>query len=176
MVFLEPLKDQVMAIKAIDFKNRYQITYLNEGISVFGEPINPLPKVMIPSTIKYEGLIPVTQIEKYSDYWISEDGRMFERNDYGSFHQVNYSFDRFQDKGEPLTRLHSGFGGKIIDAQYRALEIFDSSQLISELPDSVTLDMSIGERISNNHKAAMLWQELLARQILEDTQIQARWH
>jgi len=132
MIFLEPLRDQVMAIKAIDYKNRYQITYLNEGFDVSGESLNPMNTMMIPSPERYEGLIPLTQTEKYSHYWATEDGRIFERNDFGSFKQINQSFERFQDTGEPRTRAHSGFGGIIAYEQERATAVFDASELISE--------------------------------------------
>ena len=94
MVFLEPLKDDVMAVKAIDYKNRYQITYLNEGIEIAGESLNPMLTSKIPSSLRDEGLILVTQTEKYSDYWIAEDGRLFEMNQFGSFKQVNQTFER----------------------------------------------------------------------------------
>ena len=82
-VFLEPLKDNVMAIKAIDFKLRGQTSYLNDGFDISGDSLNPLPTKMIPSTVKYEGLIKVTQNEKYSKYWTSDDGRIFEMNSFG---------------------------------------------------------------------------------------------
>jgi len=74
MIFLEPLRDKVMAIKAIDFKNRYQITYLNEGFYVSGQSLNPMKTMMIPSPERFEGLIPLTQTEKYSLHWTAEDG------------------------------------------------------------------------------------------------------
>jgi len=128
-VFLEPLKDKVMAIKAMDFKLRDQTTYLNEGFDISGDSLNPLPTKMIPSSVKGEGLIKVTQTEKYSDYWITDDGRMFEMNSFGSFKQVNQKFERFQDSGEAKTRLHSDFANKIKLEAERALNVFDASQL-----------------------------------------------
>ncbi len=42
MIFLEPLQDKVMAIKAIDYKKRYHITYLNEGLDISGDSLNPM--------------------------------------------------------------------------------------------------------------------------------------
>jgi len=128
-VFLEPLKDKVMAIKAMDFKLRDQTTYLNEGFDISGDSLNPLPIKMIPSNVKGEGLLKVTQSEKYSDYWLSEDGRVFEMNDFGSFNQINQEFHRFQDSGEAKTRLHSDFANKIKLEAEKATSIFDSSKL-----------------------------------------------
>ena len=128
-VFLEPLKDKVMAIKAMDFKLRDQTTYLNEGFDISGDSLNPLPTKMIPSNVKGEGLVKVTQTEKYSDYWASEDGRVFEMNSFGSFNQVNQEFHRFQDSGDAKTRLHSDFANKIKLEAEKATGIFDASQL-----------------------------------------------
>jgi len=62
--FLEFVRDKIMAVKAIDYKNRYQITYLNEGIDVSGESLNPMLTEMIPSEVRNEGLIQVKQTAK----------------------------------------------------------------------------------------------------------------
>ncbi len=176
MVFLEPLRDKVMAIKAIDFKNRYQITYLNEGFDVSGESLNPMKTMMIPSPERYEGLIPLTQTEKYSLHWTAEDGRIFERNDSGSFSQINQSFERFQDVGEPRTRTHSGFGGVLAYEQERATAVYDASEFISELPDYIpSSESKISERMNQEMKEKMLEQEKICLKYLEETNVQARW-
>ena len=46
-----------MAIKAMDFNLRDQTTYLNDGFDISGDSLNPMNTMMIPSTVKYEGLI-----------------------------------------------------------------------------------------------------------------------
>jgi hypothetical protein len=136
LVFLEPLKDSVMAIKAIDYKNRYQITYLNDGFDISGASLNPMPTLMAASPARdIVGLVKLTQTEKYSDYWESDDGRVFEMNSYGSFKEKDRKFERFQDSGDAKTRLHSGFGGMINYEEMRATELFDSTTLISQLPE-----------------------------------------
>ena len=174
IIFLEPLKDKVMAIKAIDFKKRYQITYLNEGIHLSGEQITPNPVKLIPSPKKYEGLIPLTQIKKYSTYWESEDGRLFEQNSFGSFNQIDVKFERFQDVGEPKTRLHSGFAELVIKEQKRAMEVFDADKIISELPESFTIYIAKGERITEETKETMIEQEQIAQKIIESSDRQVR--
>jgi len=175
-IFLEPLKDKTMAIKAIDFKLRDQTTYLNEGFDILGESLNPMTTSLIPSTIKYEGLILVTQTEKYSKYWVAEDGRMFEMNRFGSFKQIDQSFERFQDTGTAYTRMHSGFGGIIAYEQKRASGVFDSSELISELPESFAyIFPETHERIDDKMRQQMFIQEQMAKDHLEKTYLQARW-
>jgi len=175
VIFLEPLKDKVVSIKAIDYQNRYQITYLNDGFDISGTSLNPIT-MMIISPAKYEGLIPVTQTEKYSKFWTAEDGRMFEKNNFGSFKEINQSFERFQDTGEPKTRVHSGFGGIIAQEQERATAVFDSSELISELPESFEYSFpESNERIDKEMKEKMLEQEKECLKYLDSMDIQARW-
>jgi len=166
-----------MAIKAIDYKKRYQITYLNEGIDISGESLNPMATKIIPSTVKYEGLIQVNQSAKYSPYWITEDERIFEMNSFGSFKQINKSFERFQDTGNPYTRMHSGFGGIIAYEQNRALDVFDSSKLVSELPEIFThIFPEQGQRITEELRLKLLEQEQIAQKILEESKAQGKWY
>ncbi len=176
-VFLEPLQDNVMAIKAMDFKLRDQTTYLNDGFDISGDSLNPMVTKMIPSPTKGEGLIKITQNEKYSDYWTTDDGRIFEMNSFGSCKLINFEFKRFQDSGEPLTRLHSGFGGVILDEQERALSVFDSSALVSELPESFAYTFPEShERITEQMIQDMIIQEHIAQKVLEEMNKQTRWN
>jgi hypothetical protein len=175
-IFLEPLADNVMAIKAMDFERRDQTTYLNDGFDISGVSLNPMTTSMIPSTIKYEGLILVTQTEKYSPYWVAEDGRLFEMNRSGSFKQIDQSFERFQDTGNPYTRVHSGFAGIIAYEQNRATQLFNSTEYISEIPESFAyIFPEPDERIDDKMRQQMLIQEQKAKEHLEKTFLQARW-
>ena len=175
-VFLEPLADNVMAIKAMDFKLRDQTTYLNDGFDISGDSLNPAATKMIASPAKGEGLIEVTQNEKYSDYWGTQDGRIFETNSFGSFKQINQSFERFQDSGNAKTRLHSDFGKIVTYEANRAVQIFDSTSLESELPDSFTHDIIMSERLSPEMLEEMIIQEHIAQKTLDAMNQQSRWN
>jgi len=110
MRFLEPLQYDIMAMQGIDQKNREQWTYLNEGFPVTGKSLNPMKTDNIMGTEKYEGLIKVTQKEKYGDIWIAEDGREFERNSFGSFTQINQTFERKTTPEQSvMNRIHSEY-------------------------------------------------------------------
>ena len=176
MTFLEPLKEKIIAIKAIDFSGRYQITYLNEGMDVSGQSLNPLERVWISSPVRNEGLIQLTQSQKYSNFWNTDDGRIFERNSFGSFKQINHKFERFQDSGDPLNRLHSDFGKLIENEKVKALYIFNSTSLISDLPETFAYSYPEPKpRIDNKTHQKMLEQEQMAQKILENSQLQARF-
>jgi len=60
--------------------------------------------------------------------------------------------------------------------QKRATQLFDSSVLISELPDSFTINMPIGERITPEMEDKMLFEEYRAQKIIEESKVQTRWH
>jgi len=176
-VFLEPLKDNIMAIKAMDFKLRDQTTYLNDGFDISGDSLNPMNTKMIPSPTKGEGLIKITQNEKYSDYWTTDDGRIFEMNSSGSCKLINQSFERFQDTGSAFTRMHSGFGGIIAYEQNRATAVFNATALVSELPDSFAYVFpETGERITEQMIEEMIIQEHIAQKVLEGMYKQTRWY
>jgi hypothetical protein len=164
-----------MAIKAIDWKLRDQRTFLNEGFDISGDSLNPMLSNMIPSTVRDEGLLKVTQIAKYSPYWEADDGRIFEMNSFGSFKQINHSFERFQDTGTANTRMHSGFGGIISYEQNRALDVFDATSLVSELPASFAyIFPETGQRITEEMRQEMHTQEEIAKAILDEMDKQDR--
>jgi len=72
--------------------------------------------------------------------------------------------------GEIRTRAHSGFGGKIAYEEMRATDVFDSSELISELPDSFAYVFpESGERIDKEMKEKMLEQEKICQKYFEQT-------
>jgi hypothetical protein len=175
MTFLEPLLDKVMAIKAIDYALRDQRTFLNEGFDISGESLNPMLAKMIPSNLRDQGLLKVTQVAKYSPYWQGEDGRMFEMNSFGSFKQINKSFERFQDTGSAFSRLHSEFGGMLAYEQDRATDVFDSSKLISEVPESFAyIFPESGERVTDEMLKQMQLQAEIAQSILDEMDKQDR--
>jgi hypothetical protein len=175
MTFLEPLMDKVMAIKAIDYALRDQRTFLNEGFDISGESLNPMLAKMIPSNLRDQGLLKVTQVAKYSPYWQGEDGRMFEMNSFGSFKQINKSFERFQDTGSAFSRLHSEFGGMLAYEQDRATDVFDSSKLISEVPESFAyIFPESGERVTDEMLKQMQLQAEIAQSILDEMDKQDR--
>jgi len=168
LMLREKLKSHVVALETIDGIRQNHISFLNEGIEITGESLNPMLTKMIPSTVRNEGLLKVTQVEKYSPYWATDDERMFEMNSFGSFKQINQSFERFQDTGNAFTRMHSGFGGIIAYEQNRATQVFDSSEFISESPESFAyIYPETSQRISDELKEEMLIQEQIAKEILD---------
>jgi hypothetical protein len=97
-------------------------------------------------------------------------------NSFDSFKQIDQSFERFQDTGNPYTRAHSGFGGIIAYEQKRAIQLYDSTEYISQLPESFAYVFpKYDERMIEEMNAKMLEQEEIAKNILEKSKVQARW-
>ena len=103
-------------------------TSLNDGIVIFGDSLNPMLTRQIPGIEKGEGLITITQVEKYSDLWIAEDGRIFEMYvESDSFRLVNQSYERYIDSGMVKNRTHSAYSNWLVWQEKGATKIFDSS-------------------------------------------------
>jgi len=173
--FLESLKDKVMAINAVDYKNRGQLTYQNEGFDVSGDSLNPMKTLMIPGPEKYEGLIEVMQVAKYSDIWIAQDGREFEMDKSGGFNQINESFERHVDSGVMKNRLHSEFTeykqDQISNAMIVLQELCPSciSETFDEINDIFVYDFSFNYAKYNDPEiqATLITEDLKAKQTLD---------
>ena len=96
-------------------------------------------------------------------------------NSFGSFKQINQSFERFQDSGNVFNRAHSDFGKIIEYEQNRALQIFNATTIQSELPDSFSHEIIISERITQEMIQEMIIQEHIAQKLLDETYVQDRW-
>ena len=73
--------------------------------------------------------------------------------------------------------MHSGFGGIIAYEQNRALETFDSSELVSELPASFAyIFPESHERITDEMIQEMIIQEHIALRVLQEMDQQTRWN
>ena len=110
--FLERPEFDVFAVKAVDEKNRVTTTYLNEGIEVNGESLNPPEIILVASPDRFHrGLVELTQIgDKFENTWQSEDGYIYQMNQFGTFVIVDMpELEKRVDNGEPKTRNHSAF-------------------------------------------------------------------
>jgi len=145
VVFMEHLKNKVMAIQSVDQSRRTMMpTSLNDGIVIFDDSLNPMLTRQIAGT-GHEGLITVTQVEKYSDLWIAEDGRIYEMFGISdSFRLVNQSYEKDDDTGNVKNRTHSAYSDLVIWQQNLATEYFDSSLIQKSdkgfIPSAIDID------------------------------------
>jgi len=96
--------------------------YFNDGINVFGDSFNPMLTTQIAT--QYEGLITITQIGKYSNLWVTDDGRIFDSDNL--YTQTNKVIQKgYNDaRGSPVQQMN-------LDGQaYLASQLyFDSSKI-----------------------------------------------
>jgi len=145
-----PLFD-VFALKGVDFTRRAQLTYLNEGFDIIGDPLNP-PETDYMASGK-EGLVQMIRFDKFEylwavpDYinvdefdnlWVSSNGIIYTRNDVGSWFRLStYTIENNDPEWKVMTRMHDQFSILIDDEIKRATLVFDGSLLLNEIPDYI---------------------------------------
>ena len=134
--FNEAPLSYVFALKAIDYTKRSHLTYLNEGLEVTGDSLNPPTTMLISANKKGTGPLLVTQIDKRNDMWINDSGIEFKRNSFGTFLRTTpVEVVRDDPMVKVMTRYNSYFETMKINEMYKAIEVFDSDLIQKEIPD-----------------------------------------
>lgn len=147
--FKESPIGKVLALQAIDSKRRSSVLYFNDGITVHGESLNPPLTQEIMSKIKYKGLQIIQRIDKVQDIWITLDEKepvlLYQQNSFGTFFPIeNRVFEDIPDKlTTNIDRLHSEFDTLKEFEILRAVQQFDSTQIVSVLEASWNYDYPI---------------------------------
>ncbi len=147
--FKESPIGKVLALQAIDGKRRSSVLYFNDGVTVYGESLNPPLTKEITSKIKYKGLQTIQRIDKAQDIWITLDEKepvlKYQQNNVGSFFPIEYRV--FEKEPDVMTtnidRLHSEFDSLREFEILRAVKQFDSTQIVSVLEASWNYDYPI---------------------------------
>ncbi len=134
IIFLEQPFNDIFAIKAIDNNRRVQTTYLNEGLDVTGNSLNP-PDTALMAQGK-NGLVLMTQIDKFENLWQDPDGLFYTTNSFDSWIRLSpYVIEDNDPTWNVMTRYNDKF---ILLKEFeanRAIGVFDSSEIQSVLPD-----------------------------------------
>ena len=135
-----PLKSDVLAISAVDFKRRSTTTYINEGVEFTGDAIlAPNTHLMVQKKTNQgpaEMLTLVQQDRRYN-IWEDDSGYLWAQNDHGSWFSITApEMERFEDRAvNVMTRMHSNFDSLKHDERQKATMMFDASKLVS-VPDA----------------------------------------
>jgi len=137
VLFRERMHHEPFAIFAMDRDRRTATHYMNEGILVEGESLNPAPQETV--GIKQHcnqhaaALIELVRTDKLGDLWEDQWGSIWTRNGHGTWLQITRETpERVQDgEWSVMTRLHSDFGTLVQSERDRALLVFDSSYIQS---------------------------------------------
>ncbi len=142
---VEPVFEKI-AIYGIDDQRRTHLTSLNEGYDIFGESLNePLEsKVNVGKGGAFypqnRGTVDLKLVEYKTCTWQDEYGYLWQCDNYKSFKIISVIPVPIKEPdklGTIIDRGHSEFYRITEYELKRALEIFDSTKLISELPDPV---------------------------------------
>ena len=165
LAFAETSLDDIAAgeIQKQEYDEKYNAAAAKEKTL-----LNPALSKIIPSMTGSEGLVAVFQVEKYSPYWMSEDGRVFEMFSPDSFKQVSQPSDRPQYSSAPQTGQHTGFGVVMYESE-RATDLAGVAYQSWHLRDHLSNDVSIGQKIADGLglKASVL--EHIGPRALEDS-------
>ena len=144
---MAPLHEEVVAISAMDEKRRQHVTYINEGVEFTGTPLLDAHTAQLMQKKTNQGqaeIIVLTQQDRRYNVWEDQHGYLWTLNEYGAWTQITAAdFERHQDGASSvMTRQNSNFAGLIEQERQKALLVFDSGDLISELDDYFAYDYS----------------------------------
>ena len=142
-----PLLDNVVAISAMDEKRRQHVTYINEGVEFTGESLLDPRTAQLMEKLgnQYDAtIIELTQQDRRYNIWEDQHGYLWSQNEYGTWMQTTHpDFERFQDKtSNVMTRQNSNFASLIEHERQKALLVFDSSNIASQVGDYFAYDYS----------------------------------
>ena len=92
LLFREATYDEPFLIEAIDTKRRVTTHYMNEGLHVVGDSLNPAPvETLRKKTSSQEPHITISLVrtDKLADIWTDQFGYTWSKNTSGSWHYVN---------------------------------------------------------------------------------------
>ena len=144
---MAPLHEEVIAISAMDDKRRQHVTYINEGVEFTGTPLLDAHTAQLMQKKTNQGqveIIELTQQNRRYNVWEDQHGYLWTLNEYGTWTQITAAdFERHQDStSSVMTRQNSNFASLIEQERQKALLVFDSGGLISELDDYFAYDYS----------------------------------
>ena len=142
LLFREQMHHEPFVIFAMDAERWSVQNYMNDGILVQGDSMNPIPldtAGVHKRGQQYEAvIIQLGRTDKLADLWADQWGNEWARNSHGTWYRtVPDTFERHQDDmWIVMTRLNSNFASLVQAEQDRAVLVFDAVRLISE-PGSV---------------------------------------
>jgi len=173
--YREATINNIMVVSTMDKKHNNQNFYFNDGIEVLGDSINVPPTYTIQnkhSAQQTEDLT-LTRVDRENNIWIddSSNNNKWQQNDSDTFIQLTFNeFVRYNDKSTSImTRVHSDFGKILQYEEDKAIIIFDSMKIQSELSSSVAYDYPTPEQQDEDNKfliSQMYLEELKAQKIL----------
>ena len=116
-VVLAPLKYDSIAITAIDTKNRYTTTYINEGLTFAGDSmLEPATaQLVVKRGNQYEAeTIDLIQQDRRHNLWEDQYGNLWTQNDHDTWLQLTFPENTPKDSYvNVMTRIHTAFDSRV---------------------------------------------------------------
>ncbi len=147
LLFREQMYHEPFVIYVMDVQRWSAQNYMNDGLLVQGDSLNPAPRETAGISKKgnqYDAVaISLQRTDKLSDTWEDQWGGEWTRNSYGTWSRlVPEPFERHQDgTWGVMTRMNSNFAALVQAEQDRAVLVFDAAQLMSELEPVLAYDL-----------------------------------
>jgi len=183
VMFREQMHHEPFVIFAMDRDRRTATHYMNEGIAVRGESLNPAP--MAVAGIKKSGNqhqaepINLVRTDKLGDLWEDQWGNAWARNDHGTWRQLTpETFERVRDGAwSVMTRMNSNFAALVQHEMDRATLVWDGSEIQGVHGGAFAHDLGGGPDVPRLERlAGLLASESSRAQALLDQMTQDRAH
>jgi len=128
----------IVRVTIVDSDGRYATVHFNEGIQVVGESLNPPVTETIVIQGKPPQLVEITQVDRFNNLWQDPNENIWTQNLYGNW--IKLTVDEYVIPIDPVgsngyERVHTYFAMYKIGQELYAKQIWDSSEIQSELPD-----------------------------------------
>ncbi len=91
VLFLEQTYDEPFMIQAVDSKRRVTNHYMNDGLAISGESLNPLMVILLQTKYSSQSDIithELVRTDKINDVWTDQFGYTWTKNSYGTWHYL----------------------------------------------------------------------------------------
>ncbi len=176
LLFREQMYHEPFVIYVMDVQRWSAQNYMNEGLLVQGDSMNPAPldtAGIYKRGQQYEAaVIQLERTDKLADLWADQWGNEWARNSHGTWYRtVPDAFERHQDvPWKVMNRMNSNFATLVQAEQDRAVLVFDAAQLVRE-PGSVFAyeypDIQPGDVRLEQLADALLAERLRAQEIID---------
>ncbi len=138
LIFREQMYHEPFVIFVMDAERRSAQNYMNDGLLVHGDSMNPAPEET--AGIYKRGnqhdavIVSLERTDKLADLWADQWGNEWARNSHGTWYRtVPDAFERHQDDAwKVMTRINSNFASLVQAERDRAILVFDSQQIQSD--------------------------------------------
>ena len=147
ILFREQFYSEPFIIQAMDRDRRTSTHYMNEGILLQGESLNPAP-TSIAGLYKpgnqYDAVpIELVRVDKLADLWEDQFGNTWTKNSVNTWKQLTFSKiePRVDEDTNVMTRQHSSYPSLIQAEREKAALLFDSSRIQNSIGDTFSYEL-----------------------------------